>query len=209
MSAASNSNSPPRSTSAIWRLRGTLRIAITCLPLLGGACTKEARRGGGNQSPTPTPSAALVDAGTPTALVNVADAAPSAEVLAEIDARCAGLEVHVARAAELTPFARDATSQRGCPVNLTTAALPALGAKDSPWSVFIRYQDGCTAAQQLRSPDACAYEVDVQRPVRGRPALEHGAEVLAPVQASADWRRSAAPRVDHLDDAARAVLAAE
>ncbi len=200
---------PPKPASASWRLRGTLRIAITCLPLLGGACTKEARRGGGTQSPTPSPSVALSDAGAPTALVMVADAAPSPQVQAEIDAKCADRDIKVGRAGELKPFARDDASARGCPVNLTTAALPALGAADHPFSIQIRFQDGCTAAQQLRSPDACAYEVEVRMPTRGRPAVEHGAEIVAPVQASTRWRRGAAPRIDHLGDDARAALAAE
>ncbi len=196
-------------TSAIWRLRGTLRIAITCLPLLGGACTKEARRSGGTQSPTPSPSAALTDAGPGTGLIMVADAAPSPQVQAEIDAKCADFDIKVGRAGELVPFARDDARARGCPVNLTTAALPALGTVDSPFAVHIDFAEACTAAQQLRSPDACAYQVEVRRPVRGRPALEGGTEVVAPVQASAGWRRGATPRVDHLGDDARAALAAE
>ena len=201
MSAASTAN------SAIWRLRGTLRIAITCLPLLGGACTKEARRGGGQQSPPP--SAAVVDAGSPAALIMVADAAPSPAVQAEIDAKCGSFETRVGRAAGLLPFAQGDDRKLGCPTQLTTAALPALGTVESPFSTLIRFDEACTTAQQQRSPDACAYQVIVRRPMRGRPALEHGAELLAPVQASAGWRRGATPRVDHLDDDARAALAAE
>src|SRR5204862_11209 len=45
-------------------------------------------------------------------------------------------------------------------------------------------------------------------PEEGRPALQDGAAVLAPVEVGAAWRRGAAPRVDGLPAGERAALAA-
>ncbi len=108
-----------------WRLRGTLRIAITCLPLLAG-CTKT-KRGGETPTPTPTVTASPSPTATASPSPSLAAGADAGAVDPKIAAACRSNFWGKAPAAKVAAFATGPGKLEGCPTTLTADAKTALG----------------------------------------------------------------------------------
>ena len=158
------------------RLIGALRVAITCLPLLSSATSCE--KAGTDVKPpsdpkTPTTKSIKPEPSTP-------------EVTAKVPFKkstCGPKHNTVISSNDAEKLPHAGASVLGCPSTLGRAAAAAVGLVPEFGDLRgISLSVDCTTKERASDPNACVYVADILYPPEGRPAIEAGEAVLAPLR---------------------------
>ncbi len=180
-------------------LRETLRIAITCLPLLTPPLLNGCRKPDPELIKSPSD-----DAGSTTK----ASAKPSATTIPSVvvtKTTCSAKYHAVVSVADAERLPHSGKTVLGCPAKVDVEAAKVLRlAPEFGDLTGIEIHEDCTKDEQAKDPKACVYQAKILYPPEGRPAFEEGVCVVASVEAGARYRRGPAPSIDGLSAEERA-----